>query len=280
MEAGMYPRAVSLLEKRINEKPSDAEAHFQLGTSYIHTEQYTAAREIFDRAVAFGSDYGYRSGLVCQNNGSNLLSSGNVKIAQYLFTLAVKYHPDFKKPIAGECLNYGRQYLENNQSEIANKLFAMAVGLDPGLNEAKNTITKPYGEKLLESAKSKPKNDRKPYIDEARKYLPQKDIDSVLPPPEWKVVWKKQYTGLGFKEGGADGKGGIPTAKTGIHTEYGDKITVIDTDFEIWENAKWQSYKKGHEVHNKSRSKNAPVGFRVQKGKKFTVLIKRFSTSY
>ena len=34
MAAGMYPQAIELLSKRINDKPTDAEAHFQLGICF------------------------------------------------------------------------------------------------------------------------------------------------------------------------------------------------------------------------------------------------------
>lgn len=34
MKAGMYPQAIALLEKEVNDNPTNAEAHFQLGNAY------------------------------------------------------------------------------------------------------------------------------------------------------------------------------------------------------------------------------------------------------
>ena len=36
LQAGMYPQAIALLEKEINDNPTNAEAHFQLGICYIN----------------------------------------------------------------------------------------------------------------------------------------------------------------------------------------------------------------------------------------------------
>ena len=49
MAAGMYPQAIELLKKRINDKPTDADAHFQLGISYVNTGNYGGADERFNR---------------------------------------------------------------------------------------------------------------------------------------------------------------------------------------------------------------------------------------
>ena len=43
MKAGMYPQAISLLEKRVNEKPTDEEAHYELGVCYINTGNFRGA---------------------------------------------------------------------------------------------------------------------------------------------------------------------------------------------------------------------------------------------
>ena len=43
MASEMYPQAIALLEKRIAEKPNDAEAYFQLGICHINQQNYPAS---------------------------------------------------------------------------------------------------------------------------------------------------------------------------------------------------------------------------------------------
>jgi len=60
MQAGMYPKAIELLNKRIIDKPADAEAHFLLGICYIKTGKIRDADQRFASAVRIDSGYGYR----------------------------------------------------------------------------------------------------------------------------------------------------------------------------------------------------------------------------
>ena len=43
IKAGMYPQAIAVIEKRINDEPDDAKAHFLLGRCYIHTGNLSGA---------------------------------------------------------------------------------------------------------------------------------------------------------------------------------------------------------------------------------------------
>ena len=60
MQAGMYPKAIELLNKRIIDKPADAEAHFLLGICYIKTGKIRDADQRFASAVRLNSGYGYK----------------------------------------------------------------------------------------------------------------------------------------------------------------------------------------------------------------------------
>ena len=57
MQAGMYSQAATLLEKRIYDKPTDADAHFQLGICYLNLREYKAADKRFESAVKLDPDY-------------------------------------------------------------------------------------------------------------------------------------------------------------------------------------------------------------------------------
>ena len=47
MQAGMYPQAIALLEKEINDNPTNAKAHFELGICYVNQNSYNSADERF-----------------------------------------------------------------------------------------------------------------------------------------------------------------------------------------------------------------------------------------
>lgn len=57
IQAGMFEQAATLLEKRIYDTPTDAEAHFQLGVSYLHLREFKAADARFSSAVTLNPDY-------------------------------------------------------------------------------------------------------------------------------------------------------------------------------------------------------------------------------
>ena len=96
MTAGMYPQAIELLNKRINDKPTDAEAHFQLGVCYINTGNFSRADERFGSAVKLNADYGYQIGGKYKKVGDEALNKGRTGQAQSLYQKAVQYQPDLK----------------------------------------------------------------------------------------------------------------------------------------------------------------------------------------
>ena len=107
IKAGMYPQAMAVLEKRINEESDDAEAHFLLGRCYILTGNLSGADARFKSAVRLDADYGFKIGGEYKKAGSDALAKGNVERALRLFRKAVGYQPGLKKEIAGECYRGG-----------------------------------------------------------------------------------------------------------------------------------------------------------------------------
>lgn len=135
MQAGMYPQAIELLNKAITDKPTDAEAHFQLASCYINTGDYRGAAERFGSAVRLKPDYGYQIGEEYRKAGTSVLNQGRVDQAKELFTKAVKYQPNLKNEIAKKCLAKGTVYLDGGQISYARKLFNTAVEYQPSLKE-------------------------------------------------------------------------------------------------------------------------------------------------
>ncbi len=313
MQAGMYPQAIELLKKRINDKPTDAEAHFQLAICFINTGNYGGADERFASALRIKSDYGYQVGGHYKKAGIDALNKGRTGQAQTLLEKAVQYQPDLKKEIAGhyksvgtdylnkgrrrealtffrkagdyqpnlkkeiakECFAAGKSYLDQDQSSVADSLFSMAVAYDSSLSGDKKKITQEYGKKLLAIAKEKPKEERKKYVDEALKYLTKEDIHPVLPPPTWKTVFKQEYTGKGMRD-----KDYVKTVKSGRELFRGDKMIIKGRMFEKYYKQKWRRYTNKVQTIKKSGSSGYYSGVKAPKGEKFTVEIQRLITSY
>lgn len=281
MTAGMYPQAVELLNKRINDKPTDAEAHFQLGICYIITGNYGGADERFGSAVRLKSDYGFQIGGEYKKAGSTALSKGQVSQSQNLFAKAVEYQPNLRKEVAQDCFTAGKSYMNRGQSSVADGLFSVASRYDGSLANEINQITTAYGKRLLETAKNRPKGERRRYIDEAKKYLPQNEIDAVIPPPGWSEVYRKSFVGVGFTGGDEpkDNDGTVHTAKFGENIKIGDKIIVetYGNNIEVWNRNKWMKYEDP--IINQAGTSGYFVA-RAVKGKKFIVVVERYIETY
>ena len=128
MKAGMYPQAIAVLEKRINDEPDDAEAHFLLGKCYILTGNLSGADARFKSAVRLDADYGFKIGGEYRRAGSEALARGDVDRALRLFGKAAGYQPGLRKEIAEECYREGMARLNLS-------LLQAASFYDPALKQ-------------------------------------------------------------------------------------------------------------------------------------------------
>lgn len=128
MKAGMYPQAIEMLKKRINNKPSDGEAHFQLGICYILTNDFTKADERFASAVQITIDYGFQIADEYKKFGINNMQSGHIVPADKLFKKAFKYQPNLRTDIAKKVFDGGKAILSQKGNAIP--YFDMAVKYD------------------------------------------------------------------------------------------------------------------------------------------------------
>jgi len=141
MAAGMYPQAIELLNQRIHEKPTDAEAHFQLGVCYINTGNLSGADERFGSAVKLKADYGYKIGPEYKKAGSSAWKKGDVPSAQGLYFQAVKYQAGLKNDIGADLFAGGKNLFEQGQHKTAENHFMVAASINPDL---KDTIADYY----------------------------------------------------------------------------------------------------------------------------------------
>lgn len=137
MKAGMYPQAIALLEKEIygDEKakaianPTNAEAHFLLGTCLVYQGSFNKADDRFASAVKINPEYGYRIGTVYREHGESiLLTIGKLNEADALFKKAVGYEPILGKKIAVFLFETGRRYGNDT-------LMSLAASYDHGVRK-------------------------------------------------------------------------------------------------------------------------------------------------
>ena len=119
MAAGMYPQAIELLNKRIQAKPDDGEAHFNLGVCLLNTGDFRGADERFASAVRLKPDFGFQIGGEFKKAADVAMQEGNTNKAIGLYANALKYQPDLKEPIGNALVEKGksRRSLETMSKE-------------------------------------------------------------------------------------------------------------------------------------------------------------------
>ena len=107
MKAKMVPQAVQVLEKEINEDPTNEEAHFLLGQCYLKEGRFRQAEERFESATALKASYGSKVGQIYHSEGMQALRSGDTRKAKILLDQAINYQPSLKTGVAQACLDKG-----------------------------------------------------------------------------------------------------------------------------------------------------------------------------
>jgi tetratricopeptide (TPR) repeat protein len=211
MAAGMYPQAIELLDKRINEKQTDVEAHFQLGICHIKTGSLTKANKQFVSTVGLKPDYGYKIGGECKTIGDQALNNGDYGRAKNLYQLAVKYQPNLKGKIAKDCFEQGQNHFNYKNYGPADSIFTLAAAFDSSYNQQISEMyfnlgnsvdgihcidyyrisakySDSYNQKIgqnlaaLTMVRITPEADKKIYKKEASKYLSKVEMKKAFPP--------------------------------------------------------------------------------------------------
>ena len=279
MAAGMYPQAATVLEQRISEKPTDAEAHFVLGTVYINQGKIGQADERFGSAVRLRTDYGFKVGDEYLKAGSANMGK-DPRLAKQLYSKAIEYKPALKKTVTDSAMRAG-----------SDDMYDFAYGLDRSLGKEisdhylsrgdlaslqkagqySSHNNQNIGTSILNFAKNQPKEEKKKLVELAKKYVDQSVIDDVIPPPEWKTVFgPKEYIGIGLGED--DWLIDAPKTITDIQIE--DKIVITGEEFQYLHNG-WQTYHGRMEKINKSSGTGKSIGVKAKKNGKIIIEIQR-----
>jgi tetratricopeptide (TPR) repeat protein len=130
MKANMNQQAIELLNKRINDKPTDAEAHFQLGICYVSQGNYSQAIKRFDSAIKVDSDYTRKVATEYKKAGSSALSQGSIGQARIFFEKAVQLNPKYDHEIGEQCREAADSALNKGSLKEADFLFQESVRYD------------------------------------------------------------------------------------------------------------------------------------------------------
>lgn len=91
MDLGQYQEARQSLEQIVAEDDFNAEAHFLLGLAYFNLEEYTRARDSFERALELDPD---RAAAIHHNLGALAYQMGDMETALSEFQAALDADPD------------------------------------------------------------------------------------------------------------------------------------------------------------------------------------------
>jgi tetratricopeptide (TPR) repeat protein len=186
INAGMIPQAVELLNKRINEKPSDVEAHFILGICFLKLGNGESAEETFERAVSLKPDYREKVGTEFKKAADTAFKNGRLPKAGYLFETAMKYNPGIEKKAYQFYVKLGDA--ADNLSAITyyNKALSRTNGKDQqhqiGYRFLKIAINLPPGPQY------------KRLKNRAIVLLGREKLDEVLPRSFKKIIFERTYS--------------------------------------------------------------------------------------
>jgi tetratricopeptide (TPR) repeat protein len=140
MEMGVYSQAIELLNKRINENPSDAEAHLLFGECYLNQGDYLKAKGQFDNALKLNSNLSNRIGLLYKKSGDKAKDTSQMEAALNLYQEAISYHPNLKEQIIKEVYEQGMRDFDKGEYDLADHRFSLATSFDKTLNKEFSTL--------------------------------------------------------------------------------------------------------------------------------------------
>ena len=94
MSDRMYPQAIALWEKVVEEHPDDAGVYFQLGICHLNLYDFDRADDSFAEAIRLQLDYAYKISDEYMKITCKALSEGKIIVALDAYKKATQYQPD------------------------------------------------------------------------------------------------------------------------------------------------------------------------------------------
>lgn len=148
MDAGRYPQAIELLNKRIQSRPDDAEALFNLGICMLNTGNVAAADQRFAGAVKSKPEYAVQIGAEYQMAANTTLNEMDVNNAISLYNEAIKYNPELRDSIGDALTEKGKALADSGNRAQAIAIHKYAYSIFPSLGPE---LGRYYAQKAAES---------------------------------------------------------------------------------------------------------------------------------
>ena len=103
MNDGMYPQAIALWEKVIEDHPEDAASYFQLGICHLNLYDFDNADDSFAEAIRLQLDYAYKVSDEYMKVACNAITEAKVTVAFDAYKKATQYQPDMEVGIDKLC---------------------------------------------------------------------------------------------------------------------------------------------------------------------------------
>ena len=103
MNDEMYPQAIALWDKVIEEYPEDAASHFQLGICYLNLHDFDNADDSFAEAIRLQLDYAYKVSDEYMKVACKAITEAKVTVAFDAYKKATQYQPDMEVGIDKLC---------------------------------------------------------------------------------------------------------------------------------------------------------------------------------
>ncbi len=111
IKANMVDNALDLLKKEIEEKPTNAEAHFELGAIYLDQGLHSQAEQRFKGAVGLDAKFKARVARKHMQSAVVLMDKGNYRDSIRYFEVAASYQPSLKTEIAECCMKKANELI-------------------------------------------------------------------------------------------------------------------------------------------------------------------------
>jgi len=158
ISAGMFDEAITILRLEIQERPTNAKAHFLLGEALISMGNVDSGKEEFSRAVGLKKGYTEQTVQAYFRAAERHLSAKNYRMGQYCLDQAVAQDRSFGLAGAELISKVGMAIAEESPS-ASHTLLIRAAELDPSLLEIPDFAflckvqTEPEGIKRSNNAK-------------------------------------------------------------------------------------------------------------------------------